>query len=73
MGLPSLRNHEIRPFPRAQGPGAGLAGPAPGLAGPAPGWAGWALGPRAQGYLILPQAVQALLGLPMGWLGWPRG
>ena len=59
MGLPSLRNHEIRPFPRALGPGAG--------------WAGWALGPRAQGYLILPQAVQALLGLPRAGLGWPRG
>ena len=66
MGLPSLRNHEIRPFPRALGPGLGWLGPAP-------GWAGWALGPRAQGYLILPQAVQALLGLPMGWLGWPKG
>ena len=83
MGLPSLRNHEIRPFPRAQGPGAGSQGLAgaspwlgwlgpgplgPGLFDPSSGctgpWAGWALG-----YLILPQAVQALLGLPMGWAG----
>ena len=62
MGLPSLRNHEIRPFPRAQGPGASSQG----LAGPAPGWAGWALGPGAQGYLILPQAGPALRA---GWAG----
>ena len=43
MGLPSLRNHEIRPFPRAQGPGAGSHG----LAGASP-WLGW-LGPGPKG------------------------
>ena len=72
MGLPSLRNHEIRPFPRALGPGLGWLGqpwgwlgqPLAGLAGP------WAQGPRAISSFLRLGQPYGLAGLALGPAYW---